>query len=575
MSEPLSTRAPEHPRKSAASDPFAPHVRLTTPAFTPLKISAAESRTMPRLILLVLLTAAIVSLPAVFGFAADPTSAVAAAIRHIYPSYPSPASCPSPASSVSSVSSVSSIESPVAADPETVKAAMLRAVEVFRSQAGFRGGYVYDVSLDGKSRRGEGKATPTEIWVQPPGTPAVGEAFLDAWDASPSPVFLDAAKAAAAALLHGQLESGGWADRVDFDAAGKNTGRYRDGRGKAKGRNYSTLDDDKTQAALRFLIRLNQRLNAADPTLHEAARYAIDRLLTAQFASGGFPQGWEKPVESFPVVSASFPAGDWRSAERHKNYWDYPTLNDGLAGTVVQTLQTAFEATGDSRCRQAQLKFGDFLIRAQLPEPQPAWAQQYNHQLQPIWARRFEPPAAAGAESQDVIRTLLTLTELTGERRFLEPIPAALNWLRRVRLPNGQLARFHELQTNRPIYFVRDTYEPTYDDSRMPTHYSFKGSCQLEQLESDYNLQVAGRARPLKQRSLKTLQKDATEILAQLDSMGRWVTTEDGKPVVSNAGKDPSRLFLESRVFSRNLSRLAEYVRSAAADGRSSAAGKQ
>jgi hypothetical protein len=109
----------------------------------------------------------------------------------------------------------------------------------------------------------------------------------------------------------------------------------------------------------------------------------------------------------------------------------------------------------------------------------------------------------------------------------------------------------------------------------MPTHYSFKGSCQLEQLESDYNLLVAGRARPRKQRSLKTLQKDATEILAQLDSTGRWVTTEDGKPVVSTVGKDPSRLFLESRVFSRNLSRLAEYVRSAAADGRSSAAGKQ
>jgi PelA/Pel-15E family pectate lyase len=451
------------------------------------------------------------------------------------------------------------------ADPATVTAAMVRAVQAFRDQAGFRGGYVYDVSLDGSSRRGEGNATPTEIWVQPPGTPAVGEAFLDAYDASPNPVFLDAAKAAATALLHGQLESGGWADRVDFDPAGKNTGLYRDGRGKAKGRNYSTLDDDKTQSALRFLIRLDQRLNATDPKLHEAVQYALDRLLTAQFANGGFPQGWQKPVEAVPVVRASFPTGDWRTAERRKNYWDYPTLNDGLAGTVVQTLQRAFAATGDVRCRQAQLKFGDFLIRAQLPEPQPAWAQQYNHELQPIWARKFEPPAAAGAESQDVIRTLLTLTEITGERRFLEPIPAALNWLKRVRLPDGQLARFHELQTNRPIYFVRDTYEPTYDDSRMPTHYSFKGSCQVEQLEADYKLLTAGRPRPVKQRSLKSLQKDATKILAELDPDGRWVTDDDGKPVIDTANADPSELLLESRVFSRNLSRLAEYVRTATA----------
>ncbi|MGV2340095.1 MAG UNVERIFIED_CONTAM: hypothetical protein LVR18_40925 [Planctomycetaceae bacterium] len=137
-------------------------------------------------------------------------------------------------------------------NPETVLAAMVRAVQAFRKQAGFRGGYVYEVSLDGSSRRGEGDATATEIWVQPPGTPEVAGAFLDAYRASPRPEFLEAANAAAAALLHGQLESGGWADRVDFDPAGKNAGRYRDGRGKAKGRNYSTLDDDKTQSALRF-----------------------------------------------------------------------------------------------------------------------------------------------------------------------------------------------------------------------------------------------------------------------------------------------------------------------------------
>ncbi|MEY3174261.1 MAG: hypothetical protein RLZZ436_2175 [Planctomycetota bacterium] len=454
---------------------------------------------------------------------------------------------------------------PTAIDPETVTAAMIRAVQVFQSQAGFRGGYVYEVSLDGSHRRGEVVASLTEIWVQPPGTPAVGEAFLDAFDAAPNPVFLEAAKAAAAALMHGQLESGGWADRVDFAPTGKKADRYRDGRGKAKGRNYSTLDDDKTQSALRFLIRLDQRLGGTDAKLHEAVRYALDRLLTAQFASGGFPQGWEKPVEPGPVLQASFPEGDWRTAARRKNYWDYPTLNDGLAGTMVQTLQRAFEATGDVRYREAQLKFGEFLIRAQLPEPQPAWAQQYSHELQPIWARKFEPPAASGAESQDVIRTLLTLTELTGERRFLAPIPPALAWLKRVRLPDGQLARFHELRTNRPIYFVRDTYEPTWDDSRLPTHYSFKGSCHVEQLEADYNLVAAGRPRPVKQRSLKSLMKDAAEILAQLDPAGRWVTGQDGQSVPDPATGDASRLLLESRVFNRNLSRLAEYVKAARA----------
>ncbi|MEY3457022.1 MAG: hypothetical protein RL215_179, partial [Planctomycetota bacterium] len=67
--------------------------------------------------------------------------------------------------------------------PATARTALLQAVAAFQKQASFRGGYVYEVSLDGRQRRGEGTASPTEIWVQPPGTPTVGEAFLDAWDA--------------------------------------------------------------------------------------------------------------------------------------------------------------------------------------------------------------------------------------------------------------------------------------------------------------------------------------------------------------------------------------------------------
>ena len=163
-----------------------------------------------------------------------------------------------------------------------------------------------------------------------------------------------------------------------------------------------------------------------------------------------------------------------------------------------------------------------------------------------------------------MIRTLLRLFELTGERRFLEPVPAALAWLRRVRLPDGKLARFYELQTNRPIYFVRDTYEPTYDDSQLPTHYSFQGSCHVEQLEEEYKLLSSGGRRQQKPRSLKTLQKDAESILKQQDALGRWVTDEDGKPVTKIEDGRQSELLLESRVFAKNLTRLAEYLRAAA-----------
>ena len=433
--------------------------------------------------------------------------------------------------------------------------AIILAGTEFAKIASTHDGYVYRVSSDGKQRWGEGEATPTEIWVQPPGTPTVGMALLAAYNATGDERLLSKATAAAEALVFGQLKSGAWADRVDFDPKGKRSDLYRNGKGNGKGRNYSTLDDDKSQAAIRFLIEMDKAHKQSHAGIHDAIKFAMDSLLKAQFSNGGFPQGWEKPVESFPVKKASFPTYDWRTEGRVKDYWNYETLNDGLAGTVASTLWLAYETYQDDRYRDALLRFGDFLILAQLPEPQPAWAQQYNHDLVPIWARKFEPAAVVGTESEDVIATLMFLTEKTGEQRFLEPIPAAIAWLKRSTLADGQLARFYELETNKPLYMFRrgDVYTLTYDDSDLPTHYGFKSESKLEKLEERYKTLASGATPRVSVSSLKTLRKDATTILAKLDAQGRWLTDEDGK---ESANGD----YLDSKLFSKNISRLAEYV---------------
>lgn len=428
-----------------------------------------------------------------------------------------------------------------------VRAAMHRATEFMTSKVAVNGGYVYRVSADLKHREGEGKATPTEVWVQPPGTPTIGMAFLRAWQATQDDVHLKAARDCAAALMHGQLKSGGWTDRVDFDAAGKHADQYRNGKGRVKGRNYSTLDDDKTQAALRFLIELDRELKFEDAAIHESVEYALESLLKAQFANGGFPQGWSKPVEPGVAAKASYPEYDWKTEGRFKNYWDFPTLNDGLAGSVTETLELAYQTYSDDRYRDAMIRFGDLLILAQMPEPQPGWAQQYNHQMQPIWARKFEPPSVVGSESQDVIETLLFLHQTTGEKRFLDPIPAAIAWLKRSQLPDGQIARFYELQTNRPLYFVKDTYELTYSDDNLPTHYGFKGKSKVERLEKQYESQLRGDTPKVRRPNVKSLSRDAQRILAEQDESGRWLT--DGQ--------------IESSVFAKNMIQLAEYLQTA------------
>src|SRR5829696_5263470 len=105
------------------------------------------------------------------------------------------------------------------------RAAMERATAFMRSIA-TEGGYLWRYSPDLQQRAGENEATPTQIWVQPPGTPSMGMAFLRAHEATGDARYLDAAKAAADALAIGQLESGGWDYLVDFDPK-MSSGWYR------------------------------------------------------------------------------------------------------------------------------------------------------------------------------------------------------------------------------------------------------------------------------------------------------------------------------------------------------------
>src|SRR5690606_19848781 len=140
-----------------------------------------------------------------------------------------------------------------------------------RKHVARHGGYVWASSGDLALREGEGVVGPDTIWVQPPGTPAVGQALLEAWHATKEQAFLEAAREAGEALLRGQLESGGWNYRIEFASPARDKFYYRlDADGKprtvelprgAKERpagwntwsrqrisgNQSTLDDDTTQ----------------------------------------------------------------------------------------------------------------------------------------------------------------------------------------------------------------------------------------------------------------------------------------------------------------------------------------
>lgn len=455
---------------------------------------------------------------------------------------------------------LSAISAAQAADPLAAQAeeALARAARFYREQVASHGGYVYHYALDLSRRWGEGEATADQIWVQPPGTPTVGMAFLRAYEATGNNEYLQAATAAAEALVHGQIVSGGWTNCIDFDPRGKLVAMYRTG---GRGRDTSSLDDGQTQSAIQLLVQVDAALNFQHAKIHEAALFALDALLAAQFPNGAFPQVWTKPVTPQPPRKASYPPYDWRTEGKIKNYWDMYTLNDNTTGYIAEALIDAHRIYQDGRYLQALRKLGDFLIDAQMPPPQAGWAQQYNYDMQPIWARRFEPPGVASDETQEAIVTLMRIATVTGEDKYLEPIPAALTWLKKSRLPDGQLARYYELKTNRPLYMNRqeDQYSLTYDDRNLPDHYGWKIDYRVPQLEREFQEQKKGK-RPGPER---ISERDVRQVIASLDPQGRWISTFRGERLVGQLKLPAGTPYLSSAVFSHNVELLSTYLQQA------------
>ncbi len=437
--------------------------------------------------------------------------------------------------------------------------ALKKAAAFYRSKVASHGGYLYYYSPDLKDRWGEGKFTADTIFVQPPGTPTVGMAYLSAFASTGDAFYLEAAKEAAGALVAGQLQSGGWTQAIHF-APNNRMGKYRKGNGGSW--NTSSLDDGQTQAALRMLIRADQALGFKHAEIHEAVQFGLDALLKAQFPNGAFPQVWSAPVEAKPVVKAKFPDYDWKTDGRVKDYWNYYTLNDNLAGTVSETLLEAHAIYKDATFKAALEKLGDFLLLAQMPDPQPGWCQQYSYEMVPIWARKFEPPAITAWEGQDVMETLLRIARHTGNRKYLEPLPRALEYYRKSLLPDGRVARYTEFRTNKPLY-MDGKYQLTYDDAAAPDHYGWKQEARFDLIEKAFAEAKSGAVPAAKARPAAEFETEVRKIVRELDGEGRWISTFAGERLVGQPKFAAGFAYLSSAVFSRNVETLSEYLAAA------------
>lgn len=426
-------------------------------------------------------------------------------------------------------------ESLWASDPLTneAEAAMNRAAHYFRSIS-INGGYVGMYSLDLRKRYGESlyeKAGSTEIWVQPPGTPTVGQSYLRAWRLTGDRYYLDAARDVARALVWGQRQIGGWNHRVDvghLKASAKMPVR-KSGR--------CTFDDNITQGALKFLIDADSEID--EPWLTDGVELGIAFMLKSQAANGAWTQ-WYPP---------------------RGGYHDYYTFNDKSINDCIGVMLHAHKAYGKEEHLACAQRGGDFIIAAQFPKPQAGWAQQYNRHMKPAWARSFEPPGLCSVVTARNITTLVQLYLHTKDAKYLAPIPEAIEWLDKSRIGKNLWARLYEVGSNRPIYGDReDGYKVHYDYEKISRRerisYGWRGEYRIGSTIRNYRRLKAIGAQAylaeqqkelspnLRAQRLRKARVSAQKVIVALDRNGRWITDN----------------MVTSQTFVRNINILCDYL---------------
>ncbi|MBD3274296.1 MAG: hypothetical protein GF372_03240, partial [Candidatus Marinimicrobia bacterium] len=400
------------------------------------------------------------------------------------------------------------------------------------------GGYVGIYSADLSQRYGEAfyeEASAEEIWVQPPGTPTVGETFLRAYQITDEEKYLNYAKDAALALCWGQRQEGGWDHRVDVS--------HRTGAPSEISRHSGrcTFDDEITQGAIMFLMALDTVLN--ESWLNESIELGMAFMIESQFENGGWPQ-W------YPLRGG---------------YHDYYTFNDGAINDNIRLMMHAYRQYGNPEYLKSAEAGGEFIIQSQWKAPQSGWAQQYNHDLEPAWARRFEPPGICSLVTGRNIHTLIELYLLTDDDKYLEPIPAAIRWLENSQIGDEQWARLYEVGSNKPIYGDREDGNKIFYDyqaisERERTSYGWQGSYGIPGAIARYeHLKTHGSLDNYNSTGRSAVEDDLSEqvqyVTSNLNNDGFWLTervTED-KETLS---------VITSATFVNNANVLLDYIQS-------------
>jgi len=273
-------------------------------------------------------------------------------------------------------------------------------------------------------------------------------------------------------ILLFQKANGGWPKNYDVFAILTNA--QKDSVRAAKTVLNTTYDNGSTYNQVVVLCNVYTVTNIEK--YKQGALRGLDFIIESQYKNGGWPQYY--PLED--------------------NYSRYITYNDGNFVGIMELLKDI--KTGKREYafldKQQREKLGiayekglSCILKTQINDAgkPTAWCQQYDEvNLQPAWARKFEPSGICNRESADLVLFLMSIDQPSKE--IIDAVQNAVDWFRESKIlytriktiPAERLetpyrvsvtdkivvvdsaappiwTRFYELKTHKPIFCNRDS----------------------------------------------------------------------------------------------------------------------
>lgn len=238
-------------------------------------------------------------------------------------------------------------------------------------------------------------------------------------------------------LLIWQRCTGGWPKNIDMvspmDAEEKAEVLAEKNR-----KNDSTTDNNATSLQMTFLARLYQA--TGDIRYRDGFCRGVEYLLSGQYPNGGWPQFWPEM----------------------RDYQVHITYNDDAMVNTMRLLKDIYDGTApyggklvDAKLRQrtidafnrgiecilaTQIRSRHSALPDATGEGLTVWCQQHDSQtLAPANARAYELPSYASAESAEIVRLLMSVSD--PDDRIKSAVHAAMAWFEKYKLTGVRYAR--------------------------------------------------------------------------------------------------------------------------------------